>query len=255
MKNIKQKSLEEKISLIAHWILESKHLVAFTGAGISTASGIPDFRGPNGVWTRRDKGLPPPKIDKSWVEVKPNDGHYVLVELQEMGLLKCLITQNTDNLHLTSGIKPKILSELHGNAQFMECLSCDFRATYKEAGWDRQIWGPGYRTSFILTGQPTCPKCNGRLISTVVNFDDPLPERDFNLAKVHTGNADVFIVVGSSLVVFPAADLPNNALNNGAKLIIINKGVTPLDDIATLKLEEDITEILLEILAKVKEFL
>ncbi|NHJ86352.1 MAG: NAD-dependent protein deacylase [Asgard group archaeon] len=255
MDNIRQKSLDEKISLIAQWILKSKHLVAFTGAGISTASGIPDFRGPNGVWTRRDKGLPPPKLDRSWSEIKPNKGHYFLVELQELGILKCLITQNTDNLHLASGIKPEILSELHGNGNFMECLSCDFRGTYEEIGWDKQLWGPGYRTSKVLPNQPICPKGEGRLISTVVNFGDPLPERDFYLAKEHTEQADVFLILGSSLVVFPAADLPHYAIKNNAKVIIINKGETPLDITATLKLEEDLEDILVKILAKIKEFL
>ena len=106
-------SLEEKLDLIAEWIANSKHLVAFTGAGISTESGIPDFRGPDGVWTRRDKGLPPPKMKKAWSEVGPNEGHMVLVELQNMGLLKFLITQNTDNLHRQSGIDPDKISELH----------------------------------------------------------------------------------------------------------------------------------------------
>ncbi|MBN1328416.1 MAG: Sir2 family NAD-dependent protein deacetylase [Candidatus Heimdallarchaeota archaeon] len=254
MDNLKHKSLDEKISLIAQWIHGSKHFVAFTGAGISTASGIPDFRGPNGVWTRRDKGLPPPKMDKTWSEIKPNRGHYVLVELQEMNLLKCLITQNTDGLHLISGIKPSLLSELHGNGQFMECLNCDFRATYEESHWDKQLWGPGYRTSSIKANQPSCPKCNGRLISTVVNFGDPLPERDFNLAKIHTENSDIFLVIGSSLVVFPAADLPKCALKNGAKVIIINKGVTPLDNVVTLKIEEDIEEVFVKILTKIKEY-
>ena len=118
-------SLEEKIELAAEWIAKSKHFVAFTGAGISTQSGIPDFRGPDGVWTRRDKGLPPPKMKKAWSEIHPNEGHLVLLELQKMGLLKFLITQNTDNLHRQSGIYHDTISELHGNGTLMKCLSCD----------------------------------------------------------------------------------------------------------------------------------
>ena len=117
--------IQEKINQIAKWIANSKHLVAFTGAGISTESGVPDFRGPDGVWTRRDKGLPPPKMEKEWSEVTPNRGHLALVELQNIGLLKFLISQNVDGLHLMSGIKPEILAELHGNSKLMVCLSCE----------------------------------------------------------------------------------------------------------------------------------
>jgi len=248
-------TLDRKITLIAKWIATSKHLVAFTGAGISTASGIPDFRGPEGVWTRRDKGLPPPKMKKTWSEVKPNIGHNILVELQNMGLLKCLITQNTDNLHLESGILPEILSELHGNGNYVECLSCETRITYEKAHWNKSKWGPGYRTSSVRLGQPVCPNCKGRLISTIVNFGDSLPERDYSLAQKHTEQADVFLVVGSSCVVTPAADLPKIAMKNNAKTIIINKGETPLDDNVSIKIEDDITQTLSKIFSEIEVLL
>ncbi|MHA1557048.1 MAG: SIR2 family NAD-dependent protein deacylase [Candidatus Heimdallarchaeota archaeon] len=245
-------SLEEKIELVAEWIAKSKHLVAFTGAGISTQSGIPDFRGPDGVWTRRDKGLSPPKMKKAWSEITPNEGHLVLVELQKMGLLKFLITQNTDNLHRRSGIHPDTISELHGNGTLLKCLSCDERMTYEEAGWNKNILGPGYLTQPTKTTQPNCPHCQGRLISSVINFGDPMPEYDFKIAYEHSEKSDVYLMIGSSLVVNPAADLPILAMDNDAKTVLINIGETPLDGQVDIKIEEKIGGILTQILSKVK---
>src|SRR5438874_10232036 len=106
--------IEAAVDVVARWIAESRHLVAFTGAGISTDSGIPDFRGPDGVWTRRDAGLPAPRWKVPADRVKPNASHLALVELQRLGKLKFLITQNTDGLHRESGIDPERLAELHG---------------------------------------------------------------------------------------------------------------------------------------------
>src|SRR3989337_2000641 len=120
MKN--EQLLDQYIELIARWILESEHIVAFTGAGISTDSGIPDFRGPDGVWTRRDVGLPQPSWKVFQTQVRPNRSHMALVELQRIGKLQFLITQNTDNLHRESGIKPELLAELHGNGKLVRCL-------------------------------------------------------------------------------------------------------------------------------------
>ena len=128
--------LQEQIETAARWLAKSRHPVFFTGAGISTESGLPDFRGPDGVWTRRDKGLPPPKWKSSRIE--PNPSHYALVELEKMGRLSFLISQNVDNLHLESGIPALKLAELHGNGQLMRCLGCDLRLPYEDAGWDRR---------------------------------------------------------------------------------------------------------------------
>lgn len=248
-------SLDKKLDLIANWIVNSKHLVAFTGAGISTESGIPDFRGPDGVWTRRDKGLPPPKMQKAWNEIKPNQGHMILVELQNLGLLKFLITQNTDNLHRESGILSENIAELHGNGTLMVCLSCGKKLTYEDAGWDKSIYEPGYRTSPERKGQPNCPDCNGRLISTIVNFGDPLPEDDYKISYEHSEEADVYLIIGSSLVVRPAADLPILSMENKAKTILINKGETPLDEKVDIKIEEQIGFIMNEIILRVRKLL
>ncbi len=245
--------LEEKIDLAAKWIAESERLVVFTGAGCSTGSGLPDYRGPDGVWTRRDKGLPPPKPKVAWDQVKPNSNHYAIVELMEMGKLNYLISQNVDGLHAKSGIPFDMLAELHGNQFFMKCLSCNKKMLFEEVGWDKSIWGPGYRTHPVREGQPVCPHCEGRLISSIVNFGDPLPYDELQESIIRSENADVFFVVGSSLVVTPAANMPGIAKQNGAKLILINKGDTPYDHVADIRFDNLIEDVLPPIMEKVRE--
>ena len=240
----KRQLLAQQIETIARWIIDCEHLVAFTGAGISTDSGIPDFRGPDGVWTRRDAGLAPPRWRVSPGQVKPNASHLALVELQQLGKLQFLITQNTDNLHRRSGIRPELLAELHGNGQLMRCLSCDQLRTKQEVGWDADQWGPGYRTQRPVRGQPSCTACGGRLISSVVNFGDPLPEKELMLAADHARRCDLMLVLGSSLVVNPAASLVGLALQEGARVVLINQGETPYDEVVTLRLWEGIGEVL-----------
>ncbi len=247
--------LEEKIELAAKWIAENEKIVVFTGAGISTESGLPDFRGPDGVWTRRDKGLPPPKGPRDWSSVDPNRAHMAVVELQNINKLKFLISQNVDNLHLKSGIKSELLAELHGNTILMKCLKCGVKMTFEEAGWDKKKWGPGYRTSRVHKDQPSCPECGGRIMSSIVNFGDPLPEEDLYKSIQHSNDCDVFLVIGSSLTVTPAANMPGYALKSGAKLIIINKQETPYDDLAHIKIEEGAGDVMSAILKKVKELM
>jgi len=244
--------LEEKIELAAKWIAESKNLVIFTGAGISTDSGLPDYRGPDGVWTRRDKGLPPPK-SPPWDQVKPNQSHYIIVELLKMGKLDFVISQNVDGLHAKSGIPFDKLAELHGNMYFMKCLECGKKMTFEDAGWDKNKWGRGYRTNPIRKGQPTCPNCEGRLISSIVNFGDPLPEDELYESIKRSQQSDVFFVIGSSLVVTPAANMPEYARRSGAKLIILNMGDTPYDSVVNLRFFNKIEDVLPPIFEKVKE--
>jgi len=247
-------NLNEKIDLAAKWIAESKRLVVFTGAGISTDSGLPDYRGPDGVWTRRDKGLPPPKTPP-WDQVKPNFNHYAIVELLELGKLDFLISQNVDGLHAKSGIPFDKLAELHGNRYFMKCLDCNKKMTFEDAGWDKAIWGPGYRTDRVRRNQPTCPYCSGRIISSIVNFGDLLPYDELEESKKRCENSDVFFVIGSSLVVTPAANMPGYAKRNGAKLIILNKGDTPYDYTADIRFDNLIEEVLPPIMEKVREII
>src|SRR4051794_25709202 len=178
MRDVTSQPTDRHVETIARWLLESGHVVAFTGAGISTDSGIPDFRGPDGVWTRRDAGLPPPRWRVNPAQVRPNPSHLALAEWHRLGRLAFLITQNTDGLHRESGIEPGRLAELHGNGRLMRCLGCGRQFPRAAVGWDRARWGPGYRTDRPKRGQPACPHCGGRLVSSVVNFGDPLPADD-----------------------------------------------------------------------------
>jgi NAD-dependent SIR2 family protein deacetylase len=246
-------SLEEKIDLTAKWITESKRLVVFTGAGCSTGSGIPDFRGPDGLWTRRDKGLPPPKPKVAWDKAEPNANHFAVAELLEMGKLDYVISQNIDGLHAKSGIPFEIMSELHGNQFFMRCLSCNKKMLFEDAGWDKEKWGRGMRQAGIKEGQPKCPHCEGRIINSIVDFGDPLPYDELQEAIIHSEKSDVFFVIGSSLVVSPAANMPGYAKQSGAKLIIINKGETPYDRVADIKFDELIEDVLPPIMEKVRK--
>ena len=239
-----ENSFERSIKEIAAYILESEHLTVFTGAGISTDSGIPDFRGPDGAWTRRDAGLPPPSWKVAPSQVRPNASHFSLVELQEIGKLEFLITQNTDNLHRESGIEPERLAELHGNGKLMRCLSCDRQFTRNELGWIVARFGPGYRTQKPVSGQPACPECGGRLISSVVNFGDPLPPKELQSAAKHAMNCDLMLVLGSSLVVNPAASLVGLAIQARARVILINQGETPYDELVTMKITTGIGDII-----------
>ena len=247
--------LQQHIATIAHWITTSAHLVAFTGAGISTDSGIPDFRGPDGVWTRRDAGLPPPHWRVAPGQVEPNAGHLALVALQQLGKLQFVITQNTDNLHRRSGIRPELLAELHGNGQLLRCLRCDRRFTRQEVGWDPRRWAPGYRTQQPVPGQPACAACGGRLISSVVNFGDPLPEQDLMLAEQHARACDLLLVLGSSLTVEPAASLVGLALRSGARVVLVNQGATPYDASATLRVWAGIREVIAPAVERVQQVL
>jgi mono-ADP-ribosyltransferase sirtuin 6 len=237
-------TLDRTIDTLARWIARSKHLVAFTGAGISTDSGIPDFRGPDGVWTRRDAGQPPPRWRTPADRVEPNASHRALVALQDLGILKFLISQNTDGLHLRAGIRPDHIAELHGNGRLLRCLRCDARHTRPEVGWDVRRFGPGYRTDRPVAGQPACPRCGGRLISSVVNFGDPLPSRELSEAASHAQRCDVMLVLGSSLVVNPAAALVGVALSAGARAALVNRGPTPYDEVVHLRVEAGIGDVL-----------
>ncbi len=215
--------LRQRIETLAGWIAQANHPVFFTGAGISTESGLPDYRGPDGVWTRRENGEGPIQFD--WADVKPNPSHMALVELQEMGKLAFLISQNVDNLHLRSGIRTELIAELHGNVTKLQCLKCEFKCDN-------------------FPDLTICPICEGKLDSSVVDFGQSLPKKDLVESEQHSRQSDLFVVVGSSLVVHPAAGMPNIALRAGARLVIINQGETPVDRDCHLRFDEAIGEVL-----------
>ena len=226
-------NLDDRIKKLAQWMFEAKYIVVFTGAGISTESGLPDFRGPDGIWTRQEKGLPPKT--RPFTSVEPNAGHGAIFELQNLGKLKFLISQNVDNLHLRSGIRPELLAELHGNVSKLRCKRCQTQV-------DKSL------------GLNNC-SCSGRLVSSVVNFGDPLPQKDLEDSFRHSSYCDLFIVVGSSLVVSPANDMPRVALRSGARLVIINQGETPMERSCHLRFEEKIGEVLPPAVDKLKELM
>lgn len=220
---MESEDLDRKIGALALRMYESKYLVIFTGAGISTESGLPDFRGPDGLWTRRDKGLPPRPETVPWESVEPNKSHMAIVALQSLGKLNFLISQNVDNLHLKSGIRPDLLAELHGNISKVRCRQC----------------GHTYDRALNLV---RC-RCGGTLAKSVVDFGEALPVRDLSQSYEHSRKCDLFVVLGSSLVVTPAADMPREALSAGAKLVIINQGETPFDQYASLRFQEKIGDV------------
>jgi NAD-dependent deacetylase len=250
-----EQNIEQQIQTISRWIIESARCVAFTGAGISTDSGIPDFRGPEGVWTRRDAGLPAPEWRVPRNQVQPNASHLALRELQRLGKLDFLITQNTDNLHRTFGIDPERLAELHGNGWLMRCLQCEELVGRREVGWDRKRWGKGRRNHRPVAGQPDCPACGGRLISSVVAFGDPLPRHDLARARRHARECDLMLVLGSSLVVEPAASLVGEALDAGARMVLVNRGDTPYDEKVTLRSRAGIADVIPPAVCLVKQAL
>jgi len=225
--------LDERIETLATWMHEARHLVVFTGAGISTESGLPDFRGPDGVWTRRAKGLPTERGDFSGAA--PNEGHRAVAELLRLAKLGFLISQNIDNLHLKSGIPRELLAELHGNLATLRCTQCD--------------------REMDKVGAPDRCSCGGTLVSSVVDFGQSLPAKDMADSFEHSQRADVFLVVGSSLVVTPAAEMPGVALRSGARLAIINDGETPYDRAAHLRFHERIGEVLPQAVKRLEQLL
>jgi len=224
---------------VAALILESKRVVVFTGAGISTESGIPDFRSPDGIWTKFDpddftiqKFMSSEKTRKmQWQmmaesgllnKAEPNKAHCAIAELEKIGKLSCVITQNIDNLHQKAGCSQDKVFELHGNMKFVRCMKCNRR------------FPVGDILQRLSSEEiPDCQFCHGILKPDAVFFGESLPQQALNEAVKHSRNCDLFIVIGSTLVVYPAAYMPIYAVESGAKLVIINLSPTPLDSKAT----------------------
>lgn len=250
----------EEIDAISSLIIQSKRVVVFTGAGHSTESGIPDFRSPGGIWDRFDpdeftyqKFLSSEENRaKSWelykmfwaaiAPAKPNTSHYAIAELNSLGRLDCVITQNVDNLHQKSGIPEEKVIELHGTFNWVICLDCARR--YPSEG----IW------SRIEAGEkvPRCDACGGILKTATISFGQPMPERETREAQLRSANCDLFLVAGSSLVVYPAAQMPLIAKDNGAKLVIVNLTPTPHDRYADIVIHEKTGQVLPPVVEKVK---
>ena len=225
-------------------IAKSNRIVGFTGAGISTESGVPDFRSPNGIWAN-NRIIEYQEFISSragrieswrqkvamWPEMRdahPNAGHLAFAELERHGKLRAMITQNIDGLHQRAGSTNVI--ELHGTTVEAVCLTCGDRISMDEAVRRVEAGDPA----------PECDHCGGLLKPATVSFGQAMPEREMDLAVKACQDCDVFLAVGSSLVVYPAAALPELAKRNGAALIIINRTPTPMDGIADLVINDEI---------------
>ncbi|MBO6634295.1 Sir2 family NAD-dependent protein deacetylase [Parvibaculum sp.] len=227
-------------------IEDAHRVVIFTGAGISTESGIPDFRSPGGLWTKmapidfqdylRDADIRAEawrrkfEIDKTIVKAEPNKGHMAIAKLVDEGKASHVITQNIDNLHQLSGVPAEKVIELHGNGTYAKCLDC---ATRYELDWVRAQ----YEASLAA---PDCPSCGGIVKSATISFGQAMPEEEMNRAHEATLGCDLFISIGSSLQVYPAAGFPILAKRNGAILAILNREPTELDQIADLVIHDEI---------------
>jgi NAD-dependent SIR2 family protein deacetylase len=241
---------EKEIENLAIKIIKSKHLVLFTGAGISTDSGISDYRGEDGVWTRRKKGLSEKK-SKAFSKFKPSAGHKSIYKLYKMGYLKFLITQNLDNLHRKSGIPDSILAEIHGNYSRLRCNSCDKRYSLQDLKINdnlQTLTDPMAGTSNVKE----CT-CGGKIIPTFVNFGSPLLEKELQEANAQSSKSDVFIAIGTTLSVEPASLLPKKALNNNAYVVIINNARTSFDLKANLLIQGQIEIILPKIVSHISK--
>ncbi|HEY4029230.1 MAG TPA: Sir2 family NAD-dependent protein deacetylase [Caulobacteraceae bacterium] len=233
-------------SALADLLRPARRVVVFTGAGVSTESGIPDFRSPGGLWSQikpityqefvADEGKRREAWTRAfsgvarWTGSQPNAGHRALAALMAAGKVSAVITQNVDNLHQDGGADPDRVIELHGNAGYASCLDCGLRHELED------LKGP-----FLEAGRiPACRDCRGLVKTAVISFGQALPREAWRRAEDETLAADLFLVLGSSLTVRPAAELPKMAWEAAIPLVIVNRDPTPFDHLAILALREEI---------------
>jgi NAD-dependent deacetylase len=244
---------------IAAWIRGAEHIVVLTGAGISTESGIPDFRGPNGVWTknpgaektatlqhylgdadvRRQAWLN--RLDSPIWNADPNSGHEAIARLEGSVALELIVTQNIDGLHHAAGSSPELVVEIHGNVREAKCMSCDWRGPMVET-LDRVRAGEA---------DPPCLLCGGILKSATISFGENLVVADLERAQAAAADADLFLAIGTSLAVYPAARLPEIAVRAGARLVVMNAEETPFDDVADAVLRDPLGALLPDLVARI----
>ena len=236
----------DDIERLRDMIGSAKRIVAFTGAGISTESGIPDFRSPGGIWTRykpiyfddfmasdemrRESWRRKFATDETMLKAEPNAGHRALAKLVEQGRMSAIITQNVDGLHQRSGVPDSKVIELHGNATYASCLDCGHRHELEPI-----------KKAFLGAGKlPLCVKCDGIVKTATISFGQAMPEIPMARAQDETLGCDLFMVLGSSLVVYPAAGFPRIAKRKGVKLVILNRDPTDQDDEADMVIHGEI---------------
>jgi NAD-dependent deacetylase len=254
------RSAEASVMRVAGMISDVRSVVVFTGAGVSTESGIPDFRTPGGFWTKFDPEdftidrflASPATRRKQWRfllsgdlfrDASPNAAHAAIAELEALGRLDCVITQNIDNLHQKAGNDPGRVYELHGNMHWIRCLECGGRYPLAEI----------LARNGAADDPPTCGHCGGIMKPDVIFFGEALPEATLREAARHASTCDLLIVVGSSLVVYPAANLPFIAKQAGAQLVVINLTPTPADSIADVVINAEAGEVMERIVRELKE--
>ena len=238
------------IAALGRLIAEARRAVVFTGAGISTESGIPDFRSPGGIWTqmapiyfddflasetaRRETWRRRFAMEDKFGAAEPNRGHRAVDALVRRGKVSAVITQNIDGLHQASGIPADKVIELHGNTTYATCLDCATRYELADI-----------RIAFERAGEaPRCQRCHGLVKTATISFGQAMPQEEMRRAEIATLAADLFIVLGSSLVVYPAAAFPALAKRNGAVLAIVNREPTGLDELADLVIHQGIGDTL-----------
>src|SRR5262245_28977721 len=233
-----------KVDDLERMIEEAESIVAFTGAGISTESGIPDFRSPGGIWTRykpiefgdflvsaearRESWRRRFAVHETLQKATPNAGHRALARLVTQGKMTAIITQNIDGLHQASGVPDDRVIELHGNTTYAACLDCCRR---------HELFALGERL-------PVCTSCGGHIKTATISFGQAMPEAEMERARAATLAADLFVVLGSSLVVYPAAGFPITAKRNGARLVIVNRDPTDQDELADLVINAEIGSVI-----------
>ncbi len=252
--------MKDEIEKLARLTVESRRVVVFTGAGVSTESGIPDFRSPGGIWSRYDpedftiqrfissrearRNLWKMSVESGLlIDAKPNAAHYAIAELHQLGKLDCVITQNIDNLHQRAGVPQDRVFELHGNMSWVVCLGCHRRFPMREV-----LEKLAKENVEILD----CPECQGILKPDAVFFGEPLPQEVLQEAIRRSQKCDLLIVIGSTLLVYPAAYVPVYAREAGAKLGIVNLTSTPLDREAEVVIRGKAGEIMPKVVERVK---
>lgn len=243
-------------------VLEAaEQILVFSGAGLSTESGIPDFRGPDGLWTKVDpddfnieryvksrdlrvRGWRMHLDGELWgarSSVKPNEGHMAIVRLHDEGRLAGVVTQNVDGLHYKSGLEDDMVAELHGNVRYSHCMACD------------TSWPTETVLEWVEAGveDPTCPECGGMVKTDTVMFGEMLPDQEVRQASLFLAMCDAVLVVGSTVSVWPAAEIVVKARIQGKPIVVINKGETEADQIAATKIEAPIGEVLPDLIARI----
>lgn len=242
--------MKNELDQFSKMIKSSRRMVFFTGAGISTESGIPDFRSPGGLWeknrpiefsefmasadARRESWRRKFAMDHVISAAAPNDGHKAIAKLYDQGRVAAVITQNIDGLHQLSGVSEEDVVELHGNTTYAKCLDCQERMTLQDV---RAVFDEN-------EALPECKNCGGIVKTATISFGQSMPITEMQRAEMEAIECDLFIAIGSSLVVYPAAEIPVIARQHGADLVILNREETPLDTIASLTINREIGETL-----------